>query len=313
MPRLALAALLAVVCSCSRKHTEVPAPPAAGRQSAAAPQPDLAAPESPLPGDEEIKPVYSDFAGAALPLAQKLCAALYELPEARKTACCSAKPGSTISGECARVLSAALRSGSVQLEAAAVDRCAAAQERTLSGCSWVGPFSPPAAPECEGLLTGHRKRGEVCRSSLECGEGLHCLGVGPLNAGKCGPPFPDGHACLTAVDSLATYAREDADLHHPECSGFCGHRKCMPVAAPGAACRIARECSRGQHCDGVKCVAGEVAAAGESCTGGACARGLSCLEGKCAAPKADGAPCKVDAECRGACRPATHVCGMRCL
>lgn len=301
--RRAIAVLLLCLGCSKGQPAPVPPPPASPASPAAAEGP---------PPEVELKAVYEGFEGPPLPLAAKLCAALYDLPEARRAACCQGRPASGLGGECVRVVSAALRSGGVRLDEAGVERCRAAQARAHEGCSWVGQWHPPLPAECDGLFEGSRKDGELCRSSLECAGGSHCLGGGPMDAGRCGPPRGAGDACLTAVDPLASYARQNPEARHRECQGFCGHRKCQPIAAPGSACSIAPECPPGQHCDGKTCVAPAFASRGQRCVGGACAPGLRCLGGSCAEAKPEGAACKEDVECRGGCLPATHRCGMRC-
>jgi hypothetical protein len=211
-------------------------------------------------GDEEVKPVYA--AGEAAPLAHQLCGALYAVPADRRAACCHGKPAPSIGlSQCVLTLSAALRSGAVSLEPKSVEGCKAAQAKVFDGCDWVGPYVPPPAAECQNLLHGARKAGELCRSSLECLEGQTCLGVGPTQAGRCGPPKQDGQACRLAVDALAGYLLQDGDRHHPECQGFCGHYRCAPRSAAGGDCSMAGQCPEGQQCDGKKCIAGAAAAA----------------------------------------------------
>ena len=39
-----------------------------------------------------------------------------------------------------------------------------------------------------GVFSGRLDQGATCRSSLECREGLHCVGVSPLDPGTCQPP-----------------------------------------------------------------------------------------------------------------------------
>lgn len=262
-------------------------------------------------GDDEVRPVYGS--SEPTPLARRLCGALHELPSARRAECCGGTAAaSLLATECIRVVSAALKSGAVSLDEVTVDRCEAAQARAFAGCSWVGRWLTPLPSECDSLFMGRSKAGEVCRSSLECAVGTYCVGIGPTDTGRCGPPKSDGQACRTAVDPLVVYARQSAGKQHPECAGYCGHRRCMANAAAGAACTIAEECPSGQHCDGAKCVAGSLAEAGERCVANACAGGLRCSGGVCNAPKGEGEACKDDAECRGGCIPATHKCGMRC-
>ena len=264
------------------------------------------------PEEDDLKPVYSGFDGKPLPLAQKLCDAVYEIPAARIAACCKSGAQMTLTPLCTSSLSAALRSKGVSLEAAAVDACVAAQAKAHEGCSWVGAATDPLPPECRLLIKGLRKPGELCRSSLECGDGQHCLGVGPMDAGRCGPPRADGQACRESVDPLANYTREyDEDSHHGECAGYCGHRKCEPAAALGAKCALPHQCKAGLHCDGEKCAPGDLPAVGGKCLQ-ECASGAACVSGRCQQPKADGAACTSDSECRGGCLAATHACGMRC-
>jgi predicted small lipoprotein YifL len=180
--------------------------------------------------DEEIKPVYA--AGEAVPAAQQLCDVLYTIPAERRAACCHGKPPPDFGlSQCVVTLSAALRSGAVSLEAKPLEVCKAAQAKALEGCDWVGPYAPPPAVECQNLLRGARKAKELCRSSLECLDGQTCLGVGPTQAGRCGPPKQDGQACRLAVDALAGYLLQEDDRRHPECQGVCGHYRCAPQAA----------------------------------------------------------------------------------
>lgn len=294
------ATLLALACclSCTRKQE--PAAPRAEAEPA-----DAGESETP-------QPAYAGFSGEALPIARQLCDAIYELPAERTAACCKSRNPGTLSPLCATTLSAALRSKGVSLDAAAVDRCVAAQGKAHEGCAWVGAAADPLPPECRLLIHGLRRTGELCRSALECGEGQFCLGVGPMDAGRCGPPRKDGQACRSAVDPLAEYTREfDDDSRHGECAGYCGHRKCEPAAALHAKCSLAHECAAGLHCDGEQCAEGELPGLGDKCRF-ECAFGLVCAGGKCAQPRAEGAACASDGECRGGCLPASHTCGMRC-
>ncbi len=302
-------ALAASLGSCTKKQAPVappPAPPAPPASLAGVPA------QSGDPASENLKAVYSDFDGAALPLAQKFCDAVYEIPAGRKAACCKAGKGSALTPLCANLLSAALRSNGVSLDAEAVNACTAAQNKAHDGCSWVGTTVDRSPPECRLLIKGLRKPGELCRSSLECGDGQHCLGVGPMDPGRCGNPRPAGQSCRDSVDPLAEYTRQyDEDSHHPECAGYCGHRKCEPSTPLGAKCLLAHQCAAGLHCDGEQCAQGDLPKVGEKCLE-ECTFGANCVAGRCQEPKADGAACTADAECRGACLTATHLCGMRC-
>ena len=287
----------ALVAACTR----TPAPAAAPPQAIEA-----------LQRDDAVRSVYAEFAGRSVPLAQALCDALHGQPERRRAACCAAQPGTSIKEECSKIVSAALLSGAVKLDAAAVRACAVAQERALEGCAWVGQAGPPLPPSCANLFKGSAKAGALCRSSLECADGQTCLGGGPTAAGRCGPPKRDGQACLGSIDALATYTRDYDDPRHPECAGFCGHRLCEPRRTAGVGCFLARHCGQGQHCDGTTCVSGPFAAASEACVDDACAPGLRCLSGRCAEPRREGLACKLDFECQGGCLPGRQICGMRC-
>jgi hypothetical protein len=264
--------------------------------------------------DEEIKPVYSAFAGPALPIAESLCHAVHGLPEERRAACCSAKIGTQneLVAECVKLVSAAVRAGGIALDAGKVQACADAESKATQGCGWVTQGLPALPDECARLVQGTVASGGVCRSALECVDGLTCLGAGPTVAGHCGPPKANGTACLSSTDSLANFVRDYDDARHPECAGFCGHRHCEAKFASGAACFLARQCGAGQHCDGKTCIDGPFANAGEACVGDGCGPGLRCINRVCALPKAAGLACVQDFECTGGCIPGKNVCGLRC-
>ena len=146
-----LLALLACLC-CTRKPPPAAPDAAQSPASADALQPSAVA----TPEEDDLKPVYSGFDGKPLPLAQKLCDAVYEIPAARIAACCKSGAQMTLTPLCTSSLSAALRSKGVSLEAAAVDACVAAQAKAHEGCSWVGAATDPLPPECRLLIKGLR-------------------------------------------------------------------------------------------------------------------------------------------------------------
>jgi hypothetical protein len=187
------------------------------------------------------------------PLAARLCDVLHALPAKRRAACCGGPAGFHPASECARTLSFALRSGAVTLASADVDSCVEAAERSLQGCDWVTSLSPPPPAACEGILKGTLPEGAACRSSLECSEGLRCVGVGPTDMGRCAPPRHRG-ACGLSVDTLAAHTRQTRfDLAHPECVGHCATRACADDTPLGGACRSHVECGRGRHCAQGRC------------------------------------------------------------
>jgi hypothetical protein len=261
---------------------------------------------------EKVHPVY-EMAGVVDPRAARLCQALYAQPEQRRATCCGSTPGVVLTDTCTRTLSSALESKSLVLEAAPLEACTAALGRAYGGCDWVGPFGPPFPKECQGLFTGRRVAGEVCRSSLECAGRLVCAGAGPTDAGRCAPPGEKGESCSTAVDALATYTRQEVDTSHPPCLALCRRHRCEPARAASAACESSQQCEVGSRCAGGQCLEG-LAQEGQSCTGGDCGLGLRCLAGRCFSPLGAGAACSNDFECRGGClaQADSRQCGMRC-
>jgi hypothetical protein len=266
-------------------------------------------------GEEAAQSVYPLDAGAPDPLAQKLCAALHDLPEQRRSACCNAQPGIVFTSECVRMLTGALRLRAVNVDAADVDRCVAAMGREHEGCDWVGPYPPDPPKECLGIFHGTLARGARCRSSLECVDGLRCQGSSPMALGRCGPPRADGEACGAAVDPLVGYTKQSPEAPaHQECAGFCDHLRCAAKVANGGACKFAAQCAEGGCAHG-KCAPSVPAKAGEPCPTGECDDGSRCLDGKCVQRKPSGAACKVDFECLGACLKGdggAGSCGQRC-
>lgn len=267
--------------------------------------------------DRRVRPVYPASPGQEDPVARTLCEALHTLPETRKQQCCKLGAAPAIlTQECVRVVSAAVRNKkAVGLNAAAVERCAAALDQAHRGCDWVGPWEKILPAECAGLFAGRWTQGEPCSSSLECAKGLRCRGVGPTQAGVCAPPRGEGEPCGTAVDPLAVYARQDDEGDHPECDGFCGtSHRCFPRVPVGGACTLRRECGSDAHCAAGRCAPGSLAALGEACLGGGCEKGR-CIDSRCAMPRLSGAACVTDEQCAGACLApdgGARVCGMIC-
>jgi hypothetical protein len=292
---------------------------------------DAAAEAGASENESDVEPVYPIEANApVVPLAEKLCAGLSEMPEKKRAACCNATPGIVVTSECTRMLGAAIRHHAVELTEKDVDACIAAFEKTLDGCEWVGPFAPGPPAACMGILKGKLAAGQKCRSSLECSGTLRCHGVGPTTPGTCGAPKPDGELCGTTVDTLASFTREGMKLDalHPECSDRCIKHKCAPAAQEGASCLVSADCAKGLMCMPTKgpapkvglppktCIVAAMPKDGEACPSNECADGLSCLHGKCAARKGTGAACTSDFECRGGCLKGDAgdkgSCGPRC-
>ena len=294
-------------CRCESQHEEIDA------ATLAAPSASASASGK---SSDEVKPVYPDVPPDAL--ATKLCNALHGTESRRRRECCNTPDAGVTAAEgvaieCARNVSAALKLQSIAIAPADVEACGAAMERAFSGCDWVGPLPPRVAHECQGIIHGKLADGVVCRSTLECGEGLVCHGVGPTTTGKCGAVHKDGERCSRSADVLVTYARQDdVDETKPQCTGVCLRGRCVAKVHAGEACESSEQCEPGTFCRGTKCTKSP-AKAGEHCdpaTG--CEAALACLSsGRCGpARKPSGEACKSDLECAGGCIKGT--CGMKC-
>jgi hypothetical protein len=273
--------------------------------------------------DDEIKPVYPSPTGPASPIADKLCAALYDLPRRRMAECCKTAPlPPIVTAECVRNLTSALELKSAAIATEVADRCVAALEKAHQGCDWVGPVPVALPAECRRMVEGAVVENGSCRSSLECKGSLHCAGVGPTESGRCSPARKTGEVCRTAVDPLAAFLRDDdAEVRHAECEGFCKRHRCVPRASAGQACLSNVECGPDDHCDGQTCVAGSKAKVGTPCAETGCEPGARCIDHLCQKPLPAGDKCTNPFSCAGACvaatsssgaRPKSGICGMGC-
>lgn len=172
---------------------------------------------------------YPRAIGAPMPWALPLCDAFHELPRVRRAECTGRKPGLAFTGECVRMLNAAVSSGALRIDGARAQSCIAAETARVGDCAFTRAVSLPALPECGGVLYGNLAEGAICRSSLECGGDLHCLGVSPLDPGTCQAPRPDGSRCGFGVDPLASYVARSAGNpdQHRECAGSCVRGTCQ--------------------------------------------------------------------------------------
>ncbi|MEQ9499642.1 MAG: hypothetical protein RIT81_22335 [Deltaproteobacteria bacterium] len=309
MPRnsfvsLALCSALALV-GCKQTEETAQKDPAAPRDAG---QPTADAPPE---EDDEIRPVYPEKIETIPPIVTRLCKALHERPKVRRAECCERKPGVLLTSECERNLAGALLVKGVVLDEAKVEACEAAIETQHEGCDWVAP-TPLKTPEaCHEFVTGTRQLGQACRSTLECPDGMHCVGGGPTDLGRCGPPAPPRASCNTGVDPLVTYLRQThVERTRPVCDGFCDRNRCRAFIEPGGACVSNVQCGPEHRCREGVCAGSALAAEGEPCIGGDCAAGLSCSEKRCVAPKAAGASCSVDSECKSSC--IAGKCKMSC-
>jgi hypothetical protein len=254
-------------------------------------------------------------------LARRLCDALHTLPAQRRKECCPQASEISLAEVCTSELTAALKRGSVTLDAEAIGRCEAATARRLEGCDWVTPVQPPLPEECSALIRGRLAAGTACVSSLECADGLFCRGAASVRAGVCAPPAPARAPCAVPFDNLASFARGQDDPRHRDCEGRCFKGQCYPPALVGQECISTAFCQTGLSCVGGRCREKQpLPRVGEACaktTG--CSAGAYCAdEGVCALLKGVGEPCSGSFECRafGCLKPegaATGVCADPCL
>ncbi|HMJ55655.1 MAG TPA: hypothetical protein VK540_26450 [Polyangiaceae bacterium] len=254
------------------------------------------------------------------PIASRLCEVLHTVVGRRKAECCGGDPTPLLATECARVLGATLHAKAVEVDEAAVERCASAMGDSLAGCNWVTPSPPPTPEACQALVHGKLERGSVCRSSLECQGDMHCEGVSPTKTGLCTPPGGEGAGCGSHVDVLAAYL---FDRHlatsHPFCAEHCSlaSHKCGPQPKLGSACVANVNCGPSQICVTGQCSAAAPGRRGETCSALPCAEGLRCIDQRCAPLASSAEACSSDMDCAaGGCVQGGEgrtTCGAKCI
>jgi hypothetical protein len=290
---LALLACAAVACG----------PPSSGgapsaSASAAPPQASSVPAIGSSDRGDEVRPNYPKSSEPPLPIAQRLCAALYVVPFERRAACCKAPAPPTFAGECSRVLSEALRSKAATLAEADVAACEAATEAAAKTCDSSGAFASRAPDACTDLLKGTLADKSTCRSNLECVDGLRCIGVGPTTLGVCGKAAEVGKGCGMSVDPLAAMTGQTRwEKRHASCDGVCYRGRCQAPKEVGAECRGPTECGEGHFCIDNKCSDAKLPAVGAACLGRLCADGAVCAGSKCVALHKLGEACQNNLEC----------------
>jgi hypothetical protein len=160
---------------------------------------------------------------------------------------------------------------------------------------------------CDRVLLGMQPSGQPCRFSVECAEGLACVGYAPGTDGVCKAPPKVGDAC-TAQRLGSILNEEAAQLHHPACAAgaWCAGQKCEPRAKKAEPCASSAGCASGLSCVMGKC--GDPGAAGQACFGTTdCAAGTWCDHpaatpgGHCEAKRRVGADCPQADACLGRC------------
>lgn len=265
----------------------------------------------------KISPVYPKKKIKTHPLANAYCDAIHTQIEQRKALCCQHKsPSAFAATQCYHHLTYALKFKGVSLEAKDVEKCRAAMASRYRGCGWVTHLAVPVVSACLGIIRGHYKVNQRCRSSLECMGTLRCQGVGPTSLGTCAPAKPHGFNCGRAVDALAVYTRQDAlERQHPECQGHCYRNRCVPYFDQKQPCSTDIQCGPSKHCAAGTCRIGAQAKAGQACVS-ACPQGYRCIRRRCQRPQTLGQRCTDPFACRGDCLlppgKTVGVCGMRC-
>jgi hypothetical protein len=160
------------------------------------------------------------------PLAERVCHFTQRYPREQRAECAGQAVGIVFDDECTRMLSAALASGAIKPAEGLDGRCVNAIQARYATCDFMQVASLPPIAACIELWEGQLPDGAVCRSSLECKQGLHCHGLSPSEVGVCGAPKPAGASCGNAIDALASYVPND-EAAHPECSGRCVQGRCL--------------------------------------------------------------------------------------
>jgi hypothetical protein len=170
---------------------------------------------------------------------------------------------------------------------------------------------------CDRVLLGTQDDGQPCRFSVECKDGLACVGYAIGVDGTCKKQPKSGEAC-TQQRFGSILNEEAATMHHPECapSAWCDGKACQPRITAGKACVNPASCVAGLTCVMGKC--GALGATGAGCfTSSDCAYGSWCnrtpevlaggTKGKCEAKRPASALCPAPDACKGRCdmpRPA---------
>jgi hypothetical protein len=160
---------------------------------------------------------------------------------------------------------------------------------------------------CDRVLLGVQAEGQPCRFSIECKDGLACVGYAIGKDGTCKKPPKATEACTPQpFGTILTEAA--ASMHHPACApgAYCDGTTCQPRVAAGKACGKSDVCALGLSCVVGKC--GQRGQAGAACVAsGDCAFGLWCERagdagpGKCSAKKPEGQECLAQDACKGRC------------
>jgi len=207
---------------------------------------------------------------------------------------------------CVSDLNVGLGRGRARFDADAAHACVAMLEQKQLASAGEGDTIFMHAP-CDKVVVGAQAEGAACRFSIECKDGLACVGYKVGVDGACKKPPKAGEACTPQpFGTIITEAA--AALHHPACapSAWCDGTSCQPRAGAGKACGSSAACPPGSSCVNGKC--GARGAAGAACSASTdCVFGLYCdgaagaTKGKCAAKRPEGQDCASLDACKGRC------------
>jgi hypothetical protein len=160
---------------------------------------------------------------------------------------------------------------------------------------------------CDRILVGAQAEGQPCLFSVECKDGLACVGYKIGQDGKCQKPSKAKEACTgqpygTIINDTA------AALHHPACAkgAFCDGTTCQPRVVAGKPCDKSDACAEGLACVQGKCgtrgaEASACGAATDCAFGLWCDRSANAGSGKCMAKRPEGRSCSSEDACKGRC------------
>lgn len=207
---------------------------------------------------------------------------------------------------CFSDISAALSRSRASFDADAAQHCVAMLRSKLLAQSSETDTLFQHFP-CDRVLLGVQAEGQPCRYSVECKDGLSCVGYAVGVDGTCKKPPRSGEACER--QPFGTILNDEAaTLHHPACASgaWCDGKTCDKRVPAGHKCGSSAACAEGLACVMGKC-APRGAAGGGCWTDADCAFGLWCDKsadagtGRCATKRVEGAACRSNQQCKGRC------------
>jgi len=305
------AAAVAVVAACHR------APPELGEVDAAAPSGSASVAPAAASSPDNDTPVARGEPDSGVRAAlHAFCSGAFSADEERLL---TQSMGRAAAGVCASDFATALGRARADFDAEAGRKCVEMlHQKQLAQMSETDTLFQHFP--CDRVLLGLQPEGQACRFSIECKDGLACVGYKIGADGACKKPPAVKEACtLQPYGSLVNEAA--SALHHPACApgAYCDGTTCQARVPPGKACGKSETCGAGLSCVMGKC--GLRAGTGALCAGmGDCAFGLWCDAGagKCAAKRAEGQECTSLDACKGRCeipkKPDGHPAGPgKCL